>query len=638
MDGHVATDCGESSRILLFRLGRRTPDEEMATESYSVEAYASSELKEAARIVDAAKHIHLSLHKGYDGSTFKSPFVSATTSIATALNRAGSSASNEYLWIMCVPRSRVVDLSTAEKCKEANIKTKDHIRNLETPIARMIRRIPIEERTTSIVGTYLKSNFVKASLVYAFYWGEVLQEVLVERTWLSEEPSRIHIIPMQILWATEGFREYLDQALARLGQLFDERTRRAKVGARPEIEQIESDVLQFINNIPSRPLATAQNNTMIYLFNANPASTTDVHKVIEAAAAFNAKNVVLLPVMTHLILVTNVPCMQLKHRLKSIDLVFRSLSESTALNIEVVQDPNKTPYAECVVFDNRTTMYILNWLVMNDPAWSRFLNKKRVGVFTRSGVAVEHVNEHTLGCAELRYWNSSILPKDKGNATHAPDAFLSVSVKMADITEVQPKDAGSVFIAHQTNCKTRRVAGLAWAIFQKFKEANTYDRERDVGHVDYTSYGRKGGRRIIIANLNAQLYGGMPWEEGDSADHRIKYFSSCLSNLEQRCREERAVTRKILVAFPVFIGCDIAGGNWEEIYLPMIDEFAKRITFARVVLYWHNPAWETDRRRLSRLLMPNARESFSSLANWKRAEGKRVFWPPKTPNQLARYL
>lgn len=121
-------------------------------------------------------------------------------------------------------------------------------------------------------------------------------------------------------------------------------------------------------------------------------------------------------------------------------------------------------------------------------------------------------------------------------------------------------DAEVDVIAHQCNCKTHRAAGLAAQIFKRFPRTNDY-----VSNPDDSRYGTyllhyvEGAKFRAVLNLFTQLYPGSPQDIGplDTEQDRLRKFGSTLNGF---CLEYGGVFESI--AFPMGIGCGLAGGDW----------------------------------------------------------------------------
>ena len=74
-----------------------------------------------------------------------------------------------------------------------------------------------------------------------------------------------------------------------------------------------------------------------------------------------------------------------------------------------------------------------------------------------------------------------------------------------------------------------------------------------------------------MVNLHAQRYPGRPKYDNDSKQLREKWFADGLSELSQH---NAFAQPHQSVAFPIEIGCGLAGGDWES-YRKMIQVFAE---------------------------------------------------------------
>ena len=73
--------------------------------------------------------------------------------------------------------------------------------------------------------------------------------------------------------------------------------------------------------------------------------------------------------------------------------------------------------------------------------------------------------------------------------------------------------------------------------------------------------------QLTFVTMYAQIHGGGPGRGADDAAHREHYFAHCLDAIIP------ALPRIDSIAFPKYIGCEIAGGNWDN-YGRMIRQFA----------------------------------------------------------------
>jgi len=103
------------------------------------------------------------------------------------------------------------------------------------------------------------------------------------------------------------------------------------------------------------------------------------------------------------------------------------------------------------------------------------------------------------------------------------------------------------YIIHQCNCRSYHSSGLANQIFKVFPEANTYidsNFKRIPGEISV--HGR-------IINAYAQDYPGKSDKEP-----RLEWFKKCMYAI--------VALKPKSIAMPVFIGCGLAGGDWEQYY------------------------------------------------------------------------
>lgn len=132
------------------------------------------------------------------------------------------------------------------------------------------------------------------------------------------------------------------------------------------------------------------------------------------------------------------------------------------------------------------------------------------------------------------------------------------------------------YICHQCNCVSTGAAGLAKALFNKYKWANTYiHRTPDE---EFKHFDKPGTVAVMhngvpdipnIVNMYAQYRPGKPHKTSimDGREARLKYFESCLNHMMRFVREPSSFS------FPYGIGCGLAEGNWDD-YHARIQWFA----------------------------------------------------------------
>ena len=132
------------------------------------------------------------------------------------------------------------------------------------------------------------------------------------------------------------------------------------------------------------------------------------------------------------------------------------------------------------------------------------------------------------------------------------------------------------YIAHQTNCVSTNYAGLAKFLFDKYPFAKTSAQRTNqakLGDIDICSDGINN--RYII-NMYAQYYPGeSKYSNGiDTNVLRQEAFNHCLDEIS-------LIKNLKEIAFPYFIGCGLAGGNF-ELYNSYIENFEKKLPNVQV--------------------------------------------------------
>lgn len=144
-------------------------------------------------------------------------------------------------------------------------------------------------------------------------------------------------------------------------------------------------------------------------------------------------------------------------------------------------------------------------------------------------------------------------------------------------------EATEKYLAHQTNCVTRRAAHLSKAVFTAFPHADIYARRKRPDRPGTIVICGDGVKERRVVNLLGQVFPGSPSPHNpdvDGAKKREDYFDRCLDKLSR-------VRKLESVAFPHGIGCGAAGGDWPA-YLEMLKNFAAFVhkdQGARVTVY-----------------------------------------------------
>lgn len=132
-------------------------------------------------------------------------------------------------------------------------------------------------------------------------------------------------------------------------------------------------------------------------------------------------------------------------------------------------------------------------------------------------------------------------------------------------------DAREKYIAHQCNCLSKKSAGIAKFIFDKYPYSNTYFNRVEPDITGAIKILGNGLDKRYVINMFAQYYPGQPEYTSnlDSVKAREKYFHQCLLKISK-------INNLESIAFPYGIGCGLAQGNWDY-YLGTIENFAKHI-------------------------------------------------------------
>ncbi len=131
-------------------------------------------------------------------------------------------------------------------------------------------------------------------------------------------------------------------------------------------------------------------------------------------------------------------------------------------------------------------------------------------------------------------------------------------------------DATEDFIVQQVNATGNRNMGLASLISKKFPMSNLYSGKFKVAQ-------RIPGTVIVrdkVINIVGQINPGKP-SVGDSSENRLHFFEKGLESIPRGIKS---------IAFPMGIGCGLAGGNWNN-YLNLIKQFKQNRPETRITIY-----------------------------------------------------
>ena len=135
------------------------------------------------------------------------------------------------------------------------------------------------------------------------------------------------------------------------------------------------------------------------------------------------------------------------------------------------------------------------------------------------------------------------------------------------------------YICHQCNLVTDHAAGIAQLIFNTFPYADIYAPRKKIAirpspdeiPGDIVIKGNGKDQRYII-NMLCQVYPGRPKYPDSKRDGyaaREHYFELALEKITK-------IENLKSIAFPFKIGCNLAGGNWNN-YLNMLEAFSSKV-------------------------------------------------------------
>lgn len=167
---------------------------------------------------------------------------------------------------------------------------------------------------------------------------------------------------------------------------------------------------------------------------------------------------------------------------------------------------------------------------------------------------------------------------------------MPLTIKIGNLLE-----ATEDFIAQQCNCISLKPHGLSASITKKFPFADSYGIRKGLsGNLAIPEYrdipgtisvmGNGQDQRFVI-NMFAQYSYGKPYSTlnknkqwQDSYEDRKQWFHNCLEEISKKVKPNS-------LAFPYKIGSNLAGGNWEKDYYPMLEQFSKNNPDIEIVLY-----------------------------------------------------
>lgn len=162
--------------------------------------------------------------------------------------------------------------------------------------------------------------------------------------------------------------------------------------------------------------------------------------------------------------------------------------------------------------------------------------------------------------------------KTMNGKTNMHDNNFIKIISGGDIT-----NANEQIIIHQCNCISKGAKGLSKIIFNKWNESNIYAKRKtnsNTGTIDITNIIEENK---FIIGVFAQKYPGKSNKTDDTKSMRILWMCNCLEQIGNYINEinnNKNNNTINSVAMPYFIGCGLAGGDW-DIYLKIINEWAQ---------------------------------------------------------------
>lgn len=144
-----------------------------------------------------------------------------------------------------------------------------------------------------------------------------------------------------------------------------------------------------------------------------------------------------------------------------------------------------------------------------------------------------------------------------------------ISIEEGDLLLSSDPEA---FRCHQCNCVSLKAAGLAFQIFKRYPQTNTYQHHKSKPSTPGTADVFMEER---IVNLYAQY---QPGKAPSERKKRLTWFQSALLDMLEK------VPPRSSFAFPFLIGCGLAGGDWSE-YYKILCGFSQHDNVRHVTIY-----------------------------------------------------
>ena len=153
-------------------------------------------------------------------------------------------------------------------------------------------------------------------------------------------------------------------------------------------------------------------------------------------------------------------------------------------------------------------------------------------------------------------------------------------IEMSHVTIIDGDilESEAQYIAHQCNCKSKNVIGLADAIFNKFHWSDITSKGQDIRKFGSIDKRGDGDDQRYVINMFVQIYPGKINSKSEMEDEnsRKKAFLLCLKQIT-------AIEKLESIAFPYGIGCGYAGGDW-EFYSKAIEAFSISVPEVKVYI------------------------------------------------------
>ena len=260
----------------------------------------------------------------------------------------------------------------------------------------------------------------------------------------------------------------------------------------------------------------------------------------------------------------------------------RPHSPSTVLEVDYVDLPSLVTEPGATTTDEESDESIPELLTM-PPAGSAEVRRAHMQTAddddtsnTASSTTHEHASAAPPQLATPSSTSTNSIP-----AGPAPPRLLDPTTVQHYTGDLLASEA--TYIVHQTNCVTRRAAGLAALVFTRFPYANCYRNRVKQDWPGTIQVAGGPGERLVV-NLHGQYAPGKPTPTGrDTVQRRITYFQAGLVSLGEHI--QHTGKRVTSVTFPARVGCGLAGGDWDT-YLRCIRNFARQVNASSGYTTW----------------------------------------------------